>query len=233
MISQEMLQYQKIDSELNRIERDLRKSDAYQNRQKFKSLRQEFEDRLIKLDTKAGELKSQLAAAQANLNKISAIIGEHNKEIADIQSEDELNYMSKKLTEQTELLAQAEKEIKRILYEGEDIARTFDEINAKLPQVLSAYKKSNEEFAKATEEVKPRVAELHTKQLELEKSIDGKLLAMYKKLSETIRPVFVPLRDENLCSGCNMDIPKAQIDSQMQEKGYVVCEHCGRIIYKA
>ena len=233
MIQQEMIQYQSLDGELNRIERDLRKNDSFIKRKQFKALSQECEDNLAKLDARAQELKNQLAQAKAAMEKITEVIEEHSKEIGALEDVDELNYMNKQLTAQLAELTNVDKDIKRIIREGEEIAKSFDEINAKLPKIVLAYKKANEDFNKATEEVKPKVAELKVKQAELKKVIESSLFDIYKKISDSgLHPVFVPLRDGCRCGGCQMEMPKAVVDAQMAGKSYMRCEHCGRIIYR-
>jgi len=233
MIQQEMLQYQSLDGELSRIEKELRKNEFYVKRKQYKALRQECEENIAKLDGKAGELRVQLANAKQSLDKITAVIEEHSKEIVDIEDKDELNYMNKKLNEQLESLGLVEKDIKRILREGEEIAKSFEEINAKLPKIIAGYNKCNEEFAKAAEAQKPRVNELKVKQAELKKVIEPSLYEVYRKISDgQIHPVFVPLRDGCRCGGCQMEMPKAVVDAHMANKDYMRCEHCGRVIYK-
>ena len=233
MIQQEMIQYQAFDSELNRIERELRKNENYIKRRQFKAMSQECEENIAKLDAKAQDLRNQLAAARQAMEKITAVIEEHSKEIDALEDVDELNYMNRQLNAQLNELSNVEKDIKRIIREGEEIARAFDEINAKLPKIVAGYKKANDEFTKATEEVKPRVTELRAKQAELKKVIDPSLFELYKKVSEGgLHPVFVPLRDGCRCGGCQMEMPKAVVDTQMAGKSYMRCESCGRIIYK-
>ena len=233
MIQQEMLQYQSMDAELNRIEKELRKNESFVKRKQYKALSQECEDNLGKLDAKASELRSQLATAKQSMDKITAAIEEHAKEINDIEDVDELNYMNKKLNEQLEQLSAVEKEIKRVLREGEEIAKSFDDINVKLPKLIAAYKKANEDFNKATEEVKPRVNELRAKQNELKKVIEPQLFEIYNKVAAGgLRPVFVPLRDGARCGGCQMEMPKAVVDAHFAGKSFIRCEHCGRVIYK-
>jgi len=234
MIQKEMLTYQDLDKELNRIERELRKNDYFIKRKKLKAMQADYEDKLTKLDQKALELKNQLAAARALMQKITNFILEQNKEITEVESESELNYMSKKLAENMEALASVENDIKRILKEGEEVARNFEAISAELPKIIAGIKKCNEEFAKATEAAKPRVTEIKQQQAELRKLINPALFDKYKKLSESqIHPVFVPLQDGVRCGGCRMEMPRGVVESKMQGNGYMVCEHCGRIIYQA
>ena len=90
MIQKQMLEYQKIDGELNRIERDLRKSEAYQNLRKYKTLRQDYEDTLNRLDAKASELKNRLAQAKQAVTKINNVIDELTNEMSHVEISDEL-----------------------------------------------------------------------------------------------------------------------------------------------
>lgn len=235
MIQQQMLEYQKIDGELNRIERDLRKSEAYQNLRKYKTLRQDYEDTLNRLDSKAGELKSKLTQAKQSVAKISSVIDDLTNEMTHVESSDELKYMSKKLDEQLKLLTQVEGEIRDTLREGEEIAKKFDEINSKLVAVAKALKTANDEFSSQKEAVKPRVMELRTKLDALKPTLDKKLFEMYERISAgKVFPVFVPLTDGNRCGGCRMDMPLGVVEAEMQKRGGLMrCEHCGRIMYTA
>ncbi len=233
MIQKEMLTYQQLDGELNRIERDLRKNENFIKRRQYKAAMQECEETLARLEARAVELKTQLAAAQQAVQRISEVIDEHTREVGTLEDEDELNYMNKKLNEQLAELANVEKDVKRILHEGEEIAKTFDEVSAKLPRLVSGYRKCDEEFNRAAAEVKPRVNEIRAQQAELRKSIDDNLFNVYKKVADGgVYPVFVPLEDGTRCGGCRMEMPKAAVDAQFAGKPYMRCEHCGRIIFK-
>lgn len=233
MIQQEMLTYQQLDGELNRIERELRKSEVFIQRRRYKAASQECEETIAKLDARAAELKTQLAAAQQTVKQISEVIEEHSKEMDTLQDVDELNYMNKKLNEQFAELNNVEKEIKRILREGEEISKTFEETSAKLPRLVAGYNKYNDEFNKAAAEIKPRVNQIRAQQAELRKSIDDHIFDIYKKVADGgLYPVFVPLEEGTRCGGCRMEMPKAAVDAQFAGKPYMRCEHCGRIIFK-
>lgn len=233
MIQQEMLQYQTLDRELNRIERDLRKNPFYVKRKELKFALQKGEEQLARMEQKTMDLRNQLIAANQSLQKIAAVIEEHTKEIADIEDQDELNYMSKKLDEQLELLSNVEKEIKQIVRDGEELDKSFENISkVQMPKLASDYNKCNAAFDKATQEAKPRVVEIKRQQAELRPSISPQLFEVYKRISEQTHPVFVPLENGNRCGGCRMEMPLAQVTAKLAEKDYMTCEHCGRIIYK-
>ena len=233
MIQKEMLEYQSIDRELNRIEKDLRKNEFFVKRKQYKSLYQSCEDNVTKSEAKAADLRAQLAQARQSMDKVNAVLEEYFKEIKDVEGEDELNYMSKKLNDELEALNALERDVKRITREGEEILKALEDINAKMPKITALYNKCSEEFNKVTEAEKPHIAELKQKQAELKKSIDPSVFEIYKKISDgQIHPVFVPLVNGSQCGGCRMEIPKAVVDAQLTNKDYMRCEHCGRIIYK-
>ena len=112
MIQQEMLKYQSLDTELFKIERDLRKNQYYIKRKELKISLQKCEEQIARLEQKTVDLRNQLSVANQTLQKIGEVIDEHNRELADIEDRDELNYMSKKLAEQLDLLSAAEKDLK-------------------------------------------------------------------------------------------------------------------------
>ena len=136
MIQAEMLQYQSIDRELNRIEKELRKNEFFVKRKQYKQLHQNCEDSIAKSEGKVADLRNQLAAARQSMAQIVAVLDEYYKEIEEVEGEDELNYMSKKLNEQLDLLAAVERDVKRITHEGEEIVKSLDDINGKLPKIV-------------------------------------------------------------------------------------------------
>ena len=158
MIQAEMLQYQSIDRELNRIEKELRKNEFFVKRKQYKQLHQNCEDSIAKSEGKVADLRNQLAAARQSMAQIVAVLDEYYKEIEEVEGEDELNYMSKKLNEQLDLLAAVERDVKRITHEGEEIVKSLDDINGKLPKIVSLYAKCNDEFNKVAEAAKPSAA---------------------------------------------------------------------------
>ena len=137
MIQQEMLEYQKIDRELFRIEKDLRENENYVKFRQYKNMRQACEDNIARAENRTADLKSQLTALRENVAKITAQIEEYCRAFDEAEDSDELNYIGRKLNEQLDALAAVEKDAKRIQREGEDTVKSLDEINAKLPQVAA------------------------------------------------------------------------------------------------
>ena len=145
---------------------------------------------------------------------------------------DELNYVAKKLAELTKTIANIEKELASAIKEMGDIAKRYDDLRAKVPSAKAQYKECREKFEQRKKESEPQVSALKQQLAELEKGIDPKVLAEYQKLrGQNIYPVFVPLSGNN-CGGCRMDLSIGEV-GKIEAQGYVVCENCHRIIYKA
>ena len=66
----------------------------------------------------------------------------------------------------------------------------------------------------------------------LSKTIDGRLLRLYERLSKRYDRAVVPVI-EHRCLGCSMAVPTAKRRSGEDRRGdsVVVCESCGRILF--
>ena len=77
MIQQEMLEYQKIDRELTRIEKELRENENYVKFKQYRSMRQACDDNIARAESKAADLKTQLSSCRESIAKITAQIDEY------------------------------------------------------------------------------------------------------------------------------------------------------------
>ena len=106
-------------------------------------------------------------------------------------------------------------------------------VKVKLPQILSQYRECNNKFNEIISTSQPVVDGLRTQLNQLEKVINPEIMEIYKKIrQQNIYPVFVLLEGKSRCGGCRMDLSGSAV-SRIDESGYIRCEHCGRIVYKA
>lgn len=227
-----ILQYQKLDGTLLEIEKNLKTNESRKMSMKLTSYKQDAEDRLVKIEAKAGELSTSLNNAIANINTVKETLDEHIKAVEDLEDIEEIKYLKKKIASELETLDNHDKTIKGILDEINAMQDSYNDISAKLPKAVSQLASVNEAFGKIVAEVKPQIDSLKEEKKELEKSLDASLLAEYKKVrAQNLYPVFVELGAGNTCAGCHMT---TSVDfAEMDAEGYVKCENCNRRVYKA
>ncbi|MCL2569754.1 MAG: hypothetical protein FWE16_00930 [Firmicutes bacterium] len=123
-----------------------------------------------------------------------------------------------------------------------DIIRKINDKNAKFEIEVANLKKSQgaiktlqEQYAKQKEKTDEMIKPIDAALKKLEPSVDAKLLEKYKKarLSSRARAGDVVIRlVGNNCGACHFEIPLSMIH-KITTDGYISCEECGKIIYKA
>ncbi len=227
-----ILQYQNLDGALLEIEKKLKNNESRKLSMKLTAYKQDAEERLVKIEAKAGELSTSLANAIANINMVKETLDEHIKAVEDLEDIEEIKYLKKKIVSELDSLDSHDKTIKSIIDEINSMQDSYNEISNKLPKAVSQLSSANDTFGKIVAEAKPQIDSLKEQKKELEKSLDSALLAEYKKVrAQNLYPVFVELGAGNTCGGCHMttSVDYATLDAE----GYVKCENCNRRVYKA
>ena len=232
MKNENLLKYQEVDGQLKKLIVDINQCEESVKGKKLGLFLKDSEEKIKKMDKRAEELNSLIQKLKANYKQSVEKLVELEEGVGQAIDKDELNYVSKKLAELTKTIAGIEKELSNAVREMGDISKRYDEIRSKVPSAKAEYKKCREMFEQRKKDSEPQVSALKQQLAELEKGIDPKMLAEYQKLrGQNIYPVFVPLSGNN-CGGCRMDLSIGEV-GKIEAQGYVVCENCHRIIYKA
>jgi hypothetical protein len=99
----------------------------------------------------------------------------------------------------------------------------------KAAEVMAVASKKYETEAK---EVAPKVALIDEDLKKLAAAVDPGLMEKYKHVRKQSKKgdVVVPIAG-NSCGGCRFELPSSVIHT-IASRGYIICEECGKIIYK-
>ncbi len=227
-----MLEYQKIDGKIKEIISRLNNSDESINGRKLGLFLKESEEKLRKMNKRAEELSSSVQRLKNLYAQSTKDFDEMEKGVEAAIDREELNYLTKKLSETTKSLGTIEKELNAAIREMNDIIKRYDELRDKVPVAQKQYKEYRSKFENMKKDCEPEVSQLKNKLQELEKDISPEMLEKYQKMrGQKIYPVIVPLAGGNKCGGCQMEV-SIGAKGKLDEKGFVVCENCQRLIYK-
>ena len=227
-----ILEYQKKDAELIKLERQLETSENKKISNQMVSVVKEAQNQSTALENQAKEIIASfnsLKKSYADNIKSAGVVA--NKKLENLSSEDleVIEELSQTILNnlgilEKKLLAQAEK-VRAIL-------SNFDQTKKRYNLARDKYNKHKEMYEAEMEKLKPQLEQKTAEVKALEANIDAKLLAKYKqKRQEKIHSVFVPCIDK-MCGGCSMELPLASL-SALKKNGVLECEHCRRIIYLA
>lgn len=225
-----IIEYQKLDTELFKIEKATRDDINRKNANEMQKRAQDAQKRSVELEEKAKTLNDQIEKIkvqfQAQTKMLNGIL---NKDVDNLEVEEleklagnkekliqNSNFLDKNLTKLAE-------SVKAVIDEYQKASKVYQDARNK-------YNENKTAFDKTMAEIQPKKKEIQDKLALAEKGISKETLEKYKRLrTDNIFPVFVPLRG-NSCGGCNMELPIAQV-SRLKENGTLQCEHCHRIIY--
>ncbi|MFA6867131.1 MAG: hypothetical protein WCR54_06395 [Clostridia bacterium] len=232
MSLQKMLEYQKIDSKIYRLEKEYneleekKEFNKYQGyyKEKAKSViigQKEFENIVEKLNgllVKAKELnvnKFDLSIESNNAFENEEDFDNYEKKLKKYQTElNAINETSNELQKKLSDLSQSNKQILNKLRQSQELASKFF-------GVIQQKKK------KMQEQAKPEIL----KRDAIKAEIDEDIFKIYEeRRNHHIFPVFMPYNEPN-CGACGIDV-KAEISEKFNSQTFVECPHCRRLLYK-
>lgn len=224
-----IIEYQKKDGDLFRIERELDKSESKKIYQEMIGIVKRAQERSDALENKAGEIikdyENIKKTYEENVSQFEKFISKNLEEVSEKDLDtitnatnsiiNNLNILEKKLFSTAEIL-------NTVLNDFNQTKKTYGTARLK-------YAEHKKEYEEELKDKTPQIEEIKKELNQLEKNIDAKLLSKYKQLrADRIYPAFVRLIDKS-CGGCRMERSAAEID-KIKTLGYLECENCHRII---
>ena len=225
-----ILEYQKLDSELFKLEKSIRDNADKKTASQMQNNAKVAQERSYKLNDMAkalekeyNNIKSQFDIQKKKMDEIFA------KDVDSLSAEEveKLKVLKDKLSAN---LSTLERNFARIAESMNNLLSDFNKTRKAFQMAKEQYADAKAKFDKTQSELAPHKAELEKKLSSLEKGIDRDIVESYKKRRvENIFPVVVPLAG-NCCGGCRTELSLANL-STLKERGVLTCEHCHRIIY--
>lgn len=224
----EMLEYQKLDGEIRKLEAEIKNSEERKNATKMQDYLRDSQAKLISLEKTSEKLlgiyKKAMQAYNDFAEKLDKLLkegtGENPEEVTQkLERANQFMLVSNKL----------EKDIESLSSSIAKVNSEFDSIMKNSKTAKANFEVYKNRFNELKVKVEPKLAELKAEQAKLKSKIDAELLSKYNHKAESKYPVFVPMKD-NRCGGCRMEISGTKL-KQLKEKGVIECENCGRIIF--
>ena len=225
-----MLEYQKLDLELNRLKKSSLNNTDRTNLSKLKNYIVDFHNKGFKLEDDAktllddyNRLKKQY---DTNCKKVQELTNTSMDDVA-LDNVEGFLYQINSLSSELFLL---ERNINIIMTKIKDSLENFNITKKNIIKAKEKYNDCKEKCEKAVRAVAPKVKEIEKQMKEMEKDLPQDLFVKYNSIkADKIFPVFVAL-DNGHCSGCRVELPTGKIN-KLKSEGTIICEQCHRIIY--
>ena len=224
----EILKYQELDLEIQRMEGELLEHADRKNTIKMQHALKDYQAKLVELEKKSKEtLKAynQYKTVYNNMTKNLEVIEKN----AETDSVSKIEGLIDAIDAITSNLAMLDKEIATIISNANNVQNEYNTImkNARSAKANLQKYKDNYNTAKAEADVK--IGDKKAELLKQGAKVDKALLAKYKQKSAEKKRVVVPLV-AGKCGGCRMEVSAGKLNVLKSSK-FIECENCGRIIY--
>ena len=225
-----ILEYQKKDFEIIKLERELENNEDKKIYQRMLGVVKEAQNKSTMLDKEANQLIQDYNNIKKSYNENLKSYGTILNTSLDKISENDLNNVNTVAGDLINNLSILEKKLINLAEKFNAILSEFEIAKKKYNEAKQKYILHKNAFEKKQKEIIPEIDKKKKEINKLESGIEQIHLLKYKqRRTDKIYPVFVPLIDK-ACGGCRMEIPSASLQ-KLKEKGFLECEHCRRIIY--
>lgn len=226
-----IIEYQKLDTKVFQLERELNQSSNKKKCVELSAVAKDSQTKSAKLEQEASQIAKEIenlfAIADQNKLKIRQILDQKLDDMTAEQIESSL-LMKDKILQNLGII---DKKATKLAENANAVLAEFNKTKLVYKNAGEKYKEYKEAYDKEVAEISPKIEALKAELKKLEKDIDSKILEEYKKRrSDRIFPVLVPLNNKS-CGGCHMEVPASSL-SKLDSEGILVCENCRRIIYK-
>lgn len=227
----EILEYQRVDSELHKLKRSINHSEERDIMFKMAAYVKDAQNKSVTLEKNADDLIKEYTELRKSYDvafkKIETITHKDSSKM----TEEDLSATFGEINSLSSELFMIERKLNIIINGAREKLRMFDQNKKNAIKAREKHKESKSKHDELVASSQPKIAELEGELAKLEKQVPSDILAKYKSLkNDNIFPVFVPLNG-TCCGGCRMEIPMSKLN-QLDSTQYIVCEHCGRFIYK-
>jgi predicted nucleic acid-binding Zn-ribbon protein len=225
-----ILEYQKLDTKLKKLEREISGGNGQKEVQELSGQIKQWQLKILSLEESAKKLLEELNKLLEVEKKGIALVEKYTKTDIKGMNSQELKDFEVKTSQVANHLAELDS---RIMQHNLQVKKVVLDYEMYRKKILTAKQKRDEQ-KKSVDEISiqkaPDIAELKKQIVELEKQIDSTIIAKYKTLKQDgIFPVIVPLTN-NRCGGCHMQLSASALD-KINAKGILECEQCRRYIY--
>ena len=225
-----ILEIQKLDRQIQLLNREVDKCPASVNFRNYKKILQEGRSRFEQLEAPANEIIKNYNKA---VNKLSKCKGEseilRKRNVGNINLEN-TNALISDTNSLVGELSEENRRVEELVRKSEEIVRKSAELSNKLTEAKMRSNTIKAQIEQKKQEVAPKIAEVEKKIKELEPKVqDKEKYVKYKEMKETPPvPVYVNLEDV-FCGGCKVELSLNFIEKLKTYK-MLPCEHCSRII---
>ena len=228
-----LLDYQKLDIKIGKIESEVKQSDLYKKVVKVRKYLLDSQKLMQKHETDIVSINQSLKVLLSHYNESSETIEELTEAISNVNIESsikEAQMLLRNAKQEKANLAKIEKESIKSQKKITEIEESLQKIAHNVPAYKAEFEQLKEKYDAELVEVNKKTAPLKDELKELSKNIDKDILKRYKTVKKS-HTLAVVMLDGKRCMGCNMELSSGMVKQVAVSDTLLECENCGRLLY--
>ena len=229
---QKLWEYQKVDTDADRFEQDMKKSPTRQKLVKHREflltqqeLMRKIEGDVTKMSERIESIRSDVVRLDEELRDLQETMKEEEPETIEIARKS-LSYAQKLVTSINRL----EQELLKMRKDAETRGRQQHEVRVRAAKVRTEFDQLKVNYDLEYQKDTASLLKLRGEVTKAADGIPGDLIDKYKQIKQHCIPPISKLLDGSRCGGCNMNLPQAVLREVRTGAESVECENCGRIV---
>ena len=199
---------------------------------------EDLEDEIAGLNTRIEKIKNEMdqferavTQKQQEIEDAKASLDRYHAQLETVSNNREYDTLSKEIEFQELEIELCNKKIREGQYKMQDCERDLRKAEDQKADREKGLVEKRSELEDIMAETREEEDRLHEKALDLEKKIEPRLLASFKRIRNGARNgLGIVYVQRGACGGCfNKIPPQRQLDIKMHKK-IIPCEYCGRIL---
>ncbi len=229
-VSKELLEYQKVDGELRKLEQEIAASEERKKFVQAKKFMEVAREKLESQEAHAAELRNLRDDLQRRVEETTKAIAEYADLEEMVEGGADLAFYKKNAQALLDKLRAVKAELNRLLADVSAASEEYKKIKEQTIAMQKQYKEYKVKFEELKNSRAEEVKAINDKLASIETKISPEIMKYYhQKRKEKIFPIVVPLNGE-FCV-CGRDFPLAQ-QGVLAGGNMVECENCRRLVYK-
>lgn len=225
-----LLDYQKVDAGLKKLEKEIAANPNKINAQKMLEVFKKEQQNAENLEKEAGKVIEEFNKVKGIYETNVSLAGKLSQVDVEKLTDEKIEKLNEDLENVLNNLGTIEKKLVLLNKNVEEILKKFDVAKKQAANAKAVYVKSKDAYEAFIKEKTSNYTELKNKLTSMQKELNPTLFKRYQAVrQDKIFPVLVPLNESN-CGYCQMSL-NANDANQLKTNGFIICENCHRIIY--
>lgn len=224
-------QYQQVDMDVERQEREMRQSENRQKLLKYRQFLVEQQKTVKKIENDVVMMSDRMEALRDEIKRLEGTVASLLQHVDDNPPDniEDARTQIETVQKTVDTIARYENELAKIRKDADNRDKQQRDVRLRAARTRAEFDKLKIVYDAEYKEQSVVLEKMRAKSNKAAKGIEAAYMEKYDTIKKHSLPPMTRL-NEDRCGGCNMSLPAAALNKVRAGSATVECENCGRIV---